>query len=94
MLAAGVSIFVIAELENKYLGYPKAPDTRTQRTIPWPTKGTVVYINQDERAHLAAFYYAQDIALALAAGIVLITWGNVMHAKWPWQKDRKEPGSE
>jgi hypothetical protein len=94
ILAAGVSVFVIGELENKYLGYPKTPDTSVQRTVPWPTKGSVVYISQDERVLLVAFYYAQDIALALAAGIVLMTWGNVIYAKWPWQKDRNEPRSE
>src|SRR5262245_45833018 len=87
LLVVTGSVFVTAELENGFLKNPRAPDAQAQKTLPFHTKGIVGYVTPTEQETVSNLHYAIVISLALIAGILVVSWGRVLEAKWPWESE-------
>ena len=68
-----------AALVNTYVGYPRAPDVATQRTVPYVAKRVLVYISEDEGKLLS---WLRDIEIASGAVIAL---NLILNLRWPLQ---------
>ena len=64
-------------LVNTYVGYPRAPDVATQRTVPYVAKRVLVYISEDERKLLS---WLRNIEIASGAVIAL---NLILSLRWP-----------
>ena len=66
-------------LTSIYVGYPQAPDARTQRIIPYDVKSTTVYVSQRQMNEIKT---VRDIEIT--SGIIffaLIAWLRFHRAK-------------
>lgn len=81
------SLFVIGEIENTYVSYPRAPEPSSERIVPFHTKGIVVYITKSQRDVLSFLYYIQGISISLVVCMLILSRGRVINSKWPWQRN-------
>jgi hypothetical protein len=68
-------------LESSYVYYPRSPTFADGRIIPYPVKGIVVYITQDQRQLLSWLTWIEIASGAVLALVILVHGGDPFRSK-------------
>jgi hypothetical protein len=84
-LAAGIvfvaALFVYANLQNRFLGYPHVPSPQTGQTAPHLVKGVTVFISEGDQQLLTWSTYVGIASAAIVALVLLIHRGDPFRSK-------------
>jgi hypothetical protein len=76
-----VSWFAIGFLDNTFVNYPRFPNLEQGRTVPYATKGIVVYITQAQHLFLHRLTWIAICSASIMALVVLIHRGDPFKSK-------------
>jgi hypothetical protein len=85
----GSTIFVLGELDNEYVYYPRTPDSTTNRIVPYAVKGIVVYVTPCQRNVLRWLVNVEVASLAILT--VLIVVGGVKVVTFSRRSNKAPP---
>lgn len=85
-----VSIFSLGWLDNQYVAYSQAPDISSQRVVPYPVKGVVVYVTELERKTLSILSGSELVSMLTFALIVALSGGRAVTTGWPLRRNERD----
>jgi hypothetical protein len=89
-VAMGMSLWAIGCLDDTYVGYPRQPDSQTERTVSVHVKGIDVYVTPREKEIGLIVRQIQYVSMTIFVVTVAFAWGKALTRGWPWRDDPPE----